>query len=192
MTKDEAMFLAQVTMGWFSIREDGAIWRHIELHGGGVATVAQIEPRRAECSISAEGGYPRVMFTHMGERLKVSAHRIVWIYFNRRPIPTAMEINHIDGNKGNSRPSNLELVTRSENVRHACRVLGRRPKAQDGEANAQAKVTAAQVMEIRALFDAKALSQREIGARFGLTQSAVSAIVRRESWRHVEALASTG
>jgi predicted XRE-type DNA-binding protein len=103
---------------------------------------------------------------------------------NRRDIPPMMEINHEheDGNKQRNLPDNLTLVTRTQNVVHAIRVLKRKPKAQNGEANAMAKVTAAQVAEIKALAAAKALPQREIAKRYGVTQSAVSAIVTGKSW----------
>lgn len=189
MKHEETAFLAQIAIGWFTVKEDGSIWRHVEWHGGGAPSFSTTEPRRAECSKSSPDGYPRVLFHHQGQRLKVSAHRIVWIVTNRRPIPEAMEINHKDGNKANAHPSNLELVTRAENVRHAIRVLGKKRKARLGTDNAQAKLTEAQVMEIRGLAAAKALTQREIAARFGLTQSAVSAIVLRKSWAHLD---STG
>jgi hypothetical protein len=35
-----------------------------------------------------------------------------------------MEVNHKDGNRANNQPSNLELVTSSENKMHSYRVLG--------------------------------------------------------------------
>lgn len=185
MTKNEAAFLAQVAMGWFSIHEDGSIWRNVEFSGGGIPTMRWIAPRPAECSQSAECGYPRIMFHHLGERLQVAAHRIVWIHANRQPIPSPMEINHKDGNKSNRNPANLELVTRSENVKHSIHVLGRKKKSQPGEMNAAAKTTARQVAEIRALWAAGAMSQPDLAKRFGLTQSAISAIVTRKSWKHV-------
>ena len=45
-------------------------------------------------------------------------HRLVWQHF-RGPIPPGYQINHIDGNKSNNAIGNLELVTPSENARHA-------------------------------------------------------------------------
>lgn len=45
-------------------------------------------------------------------------HRLVWETFNGG-IPEGLIINHLDGNKKNNDLSNLELMTHSENIRHA-------------------------------------------------------------------------
>lgn len=184
MTSDEKAFMAQVALGWFAVKTDGTIWRNVTFRGGGVSLPVWIEPTRAERSVSKEDGYLRVMFNDQGTRRRVSAHRIIWMVANRRDIPPSMEINHEheDGNKQRNDPGNLTLVTHAQNAEHSCRVLKRKPKAQNGEANAMAKVTEQQVAEIRALAKARSLPQREIGKLYGLTQSAVSAIVTGKSW----------
>jgi hypothetical protein len=47
-----------------------------------------------------------------------SLHRFV--YHNTKGLlPEDLDINHIDGDKDNNNPENLEVVTRSENIRHA-------------------------------------------------------------------------
>jgi hypothetical protein len=184
MTDDEKALLAQVALGWFTVKPDGTIWRNVIFHGGGVSLPTWIKPTRAERSVSKADGYLRVMFNDQGKRRRVAAHRVSWMVANRQDIPPTMEINHEhqDGNKQRNDPRNLSLVTRRENVVHAIRVLKRKPKAQNGEKNAMAKVTEAQVAEIRSLVAAKSLPQREIGKMYGITQSAVSAIVTGKSW----------
>ena len=47
-----------------------------------------------------------------------TAHRVVWEVF-MGPIPPEFEIDHLNGDKQDNRLSNLEAVTRKENVRRA-------------------------------------------------------------------------
>ncbi len=66
--------------------------------------------------------YPRfmLMIEHEGVRRKklILLHRLVAeaIY---GPCPEGMEVDHIDGDKLNNRPENLEYVTTGENARRA-------------------------------------------------------------------------
>ena len=63
-------------------------------------------------------GYHQAVFCLNGNRRDYIVHRLVAIAF----IPTndiSLQINHIDGNKGNNSAENLEWVTPSENTRHA-------------------------------------------------------------------------
>ena len=186
MTEKETKFLAQVAMGWFSVDSQGRIWRHARLQGGGVSSLTwKKEPTRAEKSAHGKGSYPRVMFTHDGLRYSVDAHRVSWLVANRRWIPQGMEINHIDGDRTNQSPANLELVTRSQNAAHAIRVIGRKERQQQGEANSSAQLNSEQVLEMRRLWQSKAMTQREIGDRFGVKQTTVNNVVNYHSWKHL-------
>lgn len=66
--------------------------------------------------LNKEGGYYRVNIggTHQ------YVHRLVAIAFFDEDI-SGMDINHIDGDHWNNHVSNLEIVTRKENIRHAYR-----------------------------------------------------------------------
>lgn len=64
-----------------------------------------------------KNGYKLVTLkSHKIKTAKV--HRIVWEAFNDK-IPNGKQINHIDGDKGNNRLTNLELVSPKENIAHA-------------------------------------------------------------------------
>lgn len=62
-----------------------------------------------------KSGYLKV---DLGRRNTKSVHRLVWEAFHGQ-IPKGMEINHRNGSKIDNRLANLELVTRSQNMRHA-------------------------------------------------------------------------
>lgn len=62
---------------------------------------------------SIRNGYKRV---RCGGKW-LNHHVLIWEHFNG-PIPEGMEIDHIDRNRGNNAPSNLRLVTRSQNSRN--------------------------------------------------------------------------
>lgn len=186
MKENEMAALALVGLGVFSVDQEGRIWRHCKMVGSPAGAESHLRklpaPRRAERSRSQ---YPTIMFWLNGKRYKVYAHRIVWMVVNQAIIPDKMEINHKDGIKTNPLPSNLELVTRQENVIHSFKKLPRKKKAQRGEMNASAKLTAQEVMEIRYLLQEKIMTQGRIAAKYGITQSAVSAIKTGKSWGHL-------
>lgn len=52
-------------------------------------------------------------------------HRLVWIAFKGQ-IPEGFEVNHKDLDKHNNRLDNLELLTHSDNLKHAFRILKER------------------------------------------------------------------
>lgn len=64
--------------------------------------------------------YPFLCLKHKGVRKTFEVHRILARTFLWEP--WALEVNHIDGDKQNNHISNLEYVTRSENMKHAFRL----------------------------------------------------------------------
>jgi hypothetical protein len=61
--------------------------------------------------------YSVVHFVKDGKRYKRFVHRLVWENWGG-DIPEGYEINHLDFNKSNNCISNLECITRQENIRH--------------------------------------------------------------------------
>jgi uncharacterized protein (DUF2336 family) len=57
-----------------------------------------------------------------------------------------------------------------------------------GAANASTKLTESKVLEIRRIYGNGEATQRALARRFGVTQSVIGNIVRRELWKHVGAL----
>lgn len=67
---------------------------------------------------SLVGGYLRIDRASTDDGHSIGVHRIVWESVNG-PVPSGLEINHINGTKTDNRLVNLEAVTRRENVLHA-------------------------------------------------------------------------
>jgi hypothetical protein len=96
---------------------------------------------------------------------KVRAHRR---YYEARngPIPVDLQLDHLCRIRACVNPDHLEPVTGAENVRRG----------------SNTKLTAKIVIEIRSSVE----KQHVLGRRFGITQSQVSRIKNRRSWRDVE------
>lgn len=112
------------------------------------------------------------------------AHRLVADAF-LGPIPEGMQVNHKDGDKGNPRLDNLEIVTNGENRAHAYRVLGIPPNCNgSGEDSATAKLTWNQVDTIRSLHAGGQASNSELAKQFGITPTHVARIINGTVWRN--------
>ena len=102
-------------------------------------------------------------------------------------VPEKLELNHKSGAKDDNSLGNLELVTKSENMLHAFRVLGRRPtyKTQYGSQQGAAKLTEADIPEIFALHRS-GLKNTEIAAKYDVSAVCIGLVINRKRWRHVE------
>lgn len=115
---------------------------------------------------------------------QVKAHRLAWELTNG-PIPAGRYVLHSCDNPPCVRPDHLRIGSLADNNRDA-RERGHhfspfRGQDQRGALNHYARLTEEQVAEIRALY-ASGVFQRLIAARFGITQSNVSHIVRGKTW----------
>lgn len=98
-------------------------------------------------------------------------------------------------NKRCVNPAHLYVGTHADNVRDALE-RGEYPRgdasaprrhpesARRGELNHCARLTAAQVVDIRARY-AAGEHQIPMAAEFGITQAAISAIITRKNWKHL-------
>lgn len=111
--------------------------------------------------------------------LNVSAHRFAYELSQRAPAPE-LDVCHACDNPPCCNPRHLFEGSRAVNMQDASG-KGRlhRPETK-GEANGNAKLTRATVEEIRAA--AGTTLQRDLAARYGVSKSLISAIVRREVW----------
>jgi hypothetical protein len=64
-------------------------------------------------------GYLVVYICADGKRDAANVHRLAAETFLSPPAQDGLDVNHLDGNKQNNAPSNLEWCTRKENMAHA-------------------------------------------------------------------------
>jgi hypothetical protein len=122
-------------------------------------------PRRVETK--GKRGYLLVKVCVAGRQHCALAHRLVWTAL-KGAIPVGFEVNHRDGNKHHNHPNNLELVTSSENHRHAYQTGLRDRSDRAGEVAARAR-------ELRS----QGLSFAEIARELDVSQTTAFRAVRR-------------
>lgn len=131
-------------------------------------------------------GYPHVQLHRNGKPSPRLVHQLVARAFLGPPPTPDHEVNHKhpDGDKTRCCVDNLEWVTRSENLKHARRVLGvvTSPHTLHCAREASAKLTEAAVREIRTT---PVGSSEPLARRFGVTAGAIRDVRRRRTWKHV-------
>ena len=109
-------------------------------------------------------------------------HRLVMMAHKPISNPDDFHVNHIDGVKTNNIITNLEWVTRSENMIHAYRIGLKKP----GEAVHLSIINEATVREICKLLEQN-YYPTEISRILNLENhvSLISEIKRRKNWKHI-------
>ena len=115
-----------------------------------------------------------------GGTVTKTAHKLVQLAFLG---PSKLTVNHINGDKSDSRLCNLELVSLSTNVKKAFE----RGQVQvlRGENHPRAKYTSHQIRVIRAL-RAEGVPARYIGDYYGSTSAHISHIASRRIYKVVQ------
>lgn len=126
------------------------------------------------------GGYLFVVTSEKGKRRNKTVHDLVASAFIGAR-PQGYDVNHIDGDKTNNSPSNLEYVTRKENMLHA-REIGIWDNR--GQNNGQAKATEDQIRDAHYIVSC-GISQERAAQITGLTRSQVRKAVSGEKWKHL-------
>ena len=175
----ERKLIAMVESGEFEIDSLGRIWRLKRRSGtrdGGVTTYS-MKRHRAEYRVGQ--GYLLIKARLGGKYISTLAQRLVWQHFFGE-IPDGLLINHKNGIKDDNRPENLEVVTNSEDKKHAYR-LGLIPS---GERHHLAKFSDNQVVEIRRLYASGDYLQLNLAKMFNASRGTISGIVRGRSRIH--------
>lgn len=136
------------------------------VYGAAGTPVGYVDPRQ---------GYVRIGMTRDGHQY---AHRLIYAACHGS-IPPRHYVDHVNGKRADNRLRNLEAVTPGENLARAYE----RGSARFGEAKENAKLTAAQVREIRQTVGK--VSQAEWARRLGVDRGTIRSARQGTSWRHV-------
>lgn len=168
-----------LSSGAFHVDDAGRLWRAI--HQWQRYPNAKRPAHWTQCATVSCYGYLVTRFRYA----TLFVHRIVYAALLGQLVE-GMEINHKNGDKQDNRPENLELVTNRDNQRHAVRHGLRRP-----ENTNTARLTWAQVRDIRRRAAERSASGRAMGREYGVTHNTISSITRRKTWKEPEPLPVT-
>lgn len=122
--------------------------------------------------ISLNTNYPSVNLYNAsrGKVITYLIHRLYMLVFCYFPGCEKFEVNHIDGNKFNCDPSNLEWMTHKDNMNHAFRYL------------IENKLTDQDIMSIIQMYNSR-IPIRDIAFKYNISTAYVSDIVQGKSNR---------
>ena len=107
------------------------------------------------------------------------AHCYAWI-LEHGPIEMGMCILHHCDNRQCVRPSHLFLGTKAKNQAD----MAAKGRAARGEKQWMSKLTASEVLKIRALSQ-RGLTQQQIADEFGVSRGNISFVINRVTWVHI-------
>ncbi|WP_326894538.1 hypothetical protein U8P73_36085 (plasmid) [Rhizobium beringeri] len=181
--------MAAIRSRYLIPNEDGTIKRANKADAKGV-----VDPSRGYSLVTVQvhkkSGRVYFNMTFMGFTKSVLVNRVIALAFlpNPNDLP---QVNHIDGDKEHNylrQPTpelrakwgefQLEWSSGSDNEKHAHRTG---LKTGRGSANSNAKLTAPEVIEIRA----SKLSVPELVAKHHVSRSTIINILKNVTWRHV-------
>lgn len=169
---------------------EGEIWKDVIDYEGiylvsNLARVKRIMSRKnPTCDIMNNiyhpSGYVHISLTNNGKGRNFKLHRLVAIAFIPNP-ENKPQVNHIDGNKLNNLPSNLEWNTSKENINHAWETG--LSKAKKGVNCNLSKLEDKDVLNIRKLKETT--SSKDIAKIYNINVSAVNKIIKKTTWNHI-------
>lgn len=109
-----------------------------------------------------------------GTMVTVNVHSLICEAFHGKPPARGLHVRHLNGDSRCNRASNLAYGTPHQNWED--KIVAK--TATIGEKNHNAKLTDAERLEACDLYN-KGASQRTIARRYGVTQSAVSKIIKK-------------
>lgn len=161
------------------------IWKNIKFAPNyQVANIGLIRNKKTKKLISPHivgAGYYSVGLYIKNKRVHKYIHRLVLATFYKSK---DLDVNHKNGKKFDNRLSNLEYITKKQNMQHAVKLgLHKGPiNPAKGEKNGSAKLNKNVVLKIREMRN-RNFSYQEIANKYSISVSQVRRIVSNLSWK---------
>jgi hypothetical protein len=168
------------------VRSKRRTYRRTNPHNGAWMTVPT-GGRIINGCIRSRNGLPMAVIVALrrdGQTFTYRIHRLVLLAFVGS-CPDGMEGCHNDGNPLNNALANLRWDTHAANIAD-CVAHGTKtsPPVHFGESHHKTKITGADVKAIRAAPKVRGTKAR-LARQYGISQTTVDRILKREVWRHV-------
>lgn len=142
--------------------------------------VGTLKPLKSRCN---KRGYKYVCLSKGRNTQKCfQVHRLIAKYFLNE-FSDDLQVNHIDGVKTHNNIENLEMVSASDNMKHAIKMKLLINKK--GENHHSAKLTEKDVIEIRKKYIPKIYTQKMLADEYGVSISEIKCIIHRQTWKHI-------
>ncbi len=118
-------------------------------------------------------GYIIVYILYNKIRYVNVAHRIVWMYYNKKNIPNNLEVDHIDNDILNNKIDNLQLLTKHDNMKKS-----NRQNPRTAARNGMTKLNEKQVEQIRSSNE----KSKKLALQFQVTSATIHNIKAGRTW----------
>lgn len=166
-TPAEAFFLSKVEDGTLSVSKLGIIYNN---------------KTKRYIGATGSGKYPKIsmMDSDRTDIKHIQIHRLVWLVFEG-DIPVTCELNHRDLNKENPKLTNLEVLTKAENAKHARKRIDFQAR---GEAMPHSVFTDKQVAKFRILYSLGLISVKQLRNKFNCSKNTVFSMLKGATYAH--------
>lgn len=166
--QNDSYFLKLVEAGYFSISSDGIITNTKTKYiiGSNQKGIGYIGVRHSDT---------------FGVMHNIQAHRLVWLALHGPITDESLVVNHIDLNKRNNHPNNLELVTASRNMLHAYQFI----EAPKGENRLNASFSDDEVREYRQQYKHGGVSINEVAKTHAISYSTARLMLKGLTYTHI-------
>ena len=164
----------------YAAGDDGSIWsQRVNGKGTYFGLWHKLKPHLPRARANQRSLYQKVSLLFDGRSITRTVHTLIaltWL----GPKPIDKQVRHLNGNKLDHRPSNLAYGTSLEDSDDRRR-HGTIP---NGERHGRARFSISQINDIRSRY-AAGEKQVHLAKEFGITQSQISAIVLRKTWKMI-------